>query len=241
MASTPGRRRRPGGPQAGAHRTRQRRRKRQLGTVRQVKTAGNAGQARDAGAALRNALNALADMGIAVDRDRGVVADVGAVRRQAEQAATSVAAAVGIDIQNADGSLNAAAARRAVSVIVEFDIDASDSPAMAEHKAKAKMAITELSANLGVDVLDSDGQIDATKARHLVNTALDLREPSWLPLTQRDALEALQHKLQTVPGEGLPSRRQASITLARRLSVLSGEDSSLGNGRPVSNATTPSG
>ena len=125
---------------------------------------------------MSQALTTLADFGIALDTERGVVADVAAVQLQARRAASSVAAAVGIRIENGDGTIDTAAARQAVSAVLGFDIDNIDDATQADHLAQARQAVRDLASTLGADILDSSGQPDPGKAQQLVNVALDLRD-----------------------------------------------------------------
>lgn len=189
-----------------------------------------------------SALQAVHDMGITVD-GKGKV-DTVTARKVAEGAAISAAQALGINIQKADGSIDTAKAKAAVSQVLGFSVEREGAIAQTEAGVRSQQAAAEAAEsilktanalNINTDSLagnlqDADGNINSAQAVRIAEIALNLKVAKQRQLGRREALDALNISLEAATTQNpqnpqnLQSRRFASQQLEKlqSASVLAG-------------------
>ncbi|MEM8809900.1 MAG: hypothetical protein AAGF01_28100 [Cyanobacteria bacterium P01_G01_bin.38] len=164
-----------------------------------------------------SALAAVRSMGIAVD-SKGRV-DTAAARKVAEGAAVSAAKALGVNILKADGRIDTAKARQAMSQVLGFSVERDGSTAQQAAAQRAQTAAIEAAAALGADIRDANSNIDTTQAQQVAELALDLKVAKAKQLGRREALDALNISLNAATTADPLSRRAASNAIEKLLSA----------------------
>ncbi|MEL6471938.1 MAG: hypothetical protein AAFQ74_19590 [Cyanobacteria bacterium J06623_4] len=181
-----------------------------------------------------SAFKAVRDMGIAVDSQGN--ADTAAARKVAEGAAISAARALGVEIRKADGSIDTAKARQAISQMLGFSIErdgaAEQGAAVARSQQAAEAAAQSILTtaralganpdNLEGQLRDTDGNIDTAKAARITEISLNLDVAEQRTLGRREALDTLNISLDAATTDNPLSRRAASdaIEKLQKSSVL---------------------
>ena len=148
---------------------------------------------------------------------KGRVTNAAEVRNMAVGAAVSAAAAMGVNIMNADGTVNDAKAREAVSNVLGFSLDNKD--ALAQAKAEAEKAAVDMAKTLGVSIVDADGNIDKAKARQVAEVALQAENLTKVREGRREALDTLNISQDAFSKATNRSRQEAAAVVERLLSA----------------------
>lgn len=135
-------------------------------------------------------MDAVKSMGIDVGKDGKV--DTAQARKVAEGAAASAAAAMGINIMKADGSIDTAKARQAVGAILGFSIEKDGASRQAEAAEVVRQSIIDSADAIGADIRNGDGDIDMEKARTVADAALGFATEQRVKLDRRGALDSLK-------------------------------------------------
>lgn len=166
-----------------------------------------------------SALQAIKDMGIAVDSQSNI--DTATARKVAEGAAVSAAKSLGIDIRKADGSIDTAKARLAVSQVQGFSIERDGATQHAEAAQRTQKAAIAAADAMGADIRDAAGNIDTAKAQQVADLALDFKVAKAKQLSRREVVDALNISLNAMTSADPLSRRAASDAVEKLLSSSS--------------------
>ncbi len=179
-----------------------------------------------------SALQAVRDMGIIVG-SKGHV-DTATARKVAEGAAVSAAQALGIDIKKADGSIDTAKAKAAVSQVLGFSVERAGAAEQAEAGTRSQQAAAEAAEsilktaralNINTDVpagslRDADGNINSAQAIRIAEIALNLKVAKQRQLGRREALDALNISLKAATTQNPQSSQQSRKFASQQLEKL---------------------
>lgn len=163
-----------------------------------------------------SALKAIEDMGIAVDSQGNV--DTAAARKIAEDGAASAAKSLGLNIIKADGSIDTAKAREAVSQVLGFSIERDGAAQHAIAAARAQKAAIAAAEAMGADIRDAADNIDPAKAQQVADLALDFKVAKGKKVGRREAIDALNIGTNALTMSDSLSRRAASEAINKLLS-----------------------
>lgn len=164
-----------------------------------------------------DAIAAVSAMGIPVNA-KGKV-DTVAARKVAEGAAVSAAAAMGVNIMKADGTIDTNKAREAVAGVLGFSIEKDGAGQQAEAAAIVQQAVINSAKEMGADITNADGDIDVKKARQVADLALSFSKEQKGKLDRGEAMEALDANLKTLMTFSKISRREAAATMEKLLNA----------------------
>ncbi len=150
---------------------------------------------------------------------KGEITNGPEVQNMAYGSVTSAAASMGVNVMNAEGTIDTTKAREVLDSVLGFAPGKEGAEQQAEAAKEMESAVVKMAATLGVNILDAEGKLDTTKAKEVAELSLTAGTLTRIREGRSEALTALNISRDSFAKATNKTRQEASEAVDRLLNT----------------------